>query len=653
MRFVPRALAPRRDGSAVALVVVCLLVATEFAGAYGPLSAALPFSGFTVLLDLGAVVAVATVPHWWGRVPLPVIGAMALFVVAQGVSALGSSVSPAITAEAVSDSLKQLVFLVVVILLVTAAPERSRWPALAAAVAVPLAVLCSFAVVDQWLLGNRGDFLGFEVVTTALGVGVLAPRHAGALPDANFWGRFLALGLPFALALLATSRPGLAAQLGERRRRAAVRRLERAAPPRRLVALVAIALMAAGLYLTGSRGAFIAAGLGTLVFVVAVAVPVRRLLWALPLGALTLVVPGVGSRLFSSFSVEDSAQRAGADGSVVERLATQQVALRMVEEHPLTGVGPNGYLETFARTAATTDLTLGRVVAPHNLYLGLWAETGLVGLLTWLAVIGITLTVGLRVVALTTRSADPAVRGLRPFGAAAAAGVVAWSTASAFLHLSYVRVLLVVVAISVVLDREVRDRIADAAASRAPSALRPPPVRAAAGPRSTALSGVHRWAGVGAVVALAVALGGAVLHDDGTEATLSGWLVPVDDGTYALALRTRAAVLPTFAVAVGSVADGRVDAQGEPASGLVTLSVTASSAAAATALVQQAANRSPEVLSRTRLDRFYRLRWSEPHVTAAPNRLVTGIGLGGAAAVLGALAGALAAVRRLHPEEPA
>ena len=646
MQLVARALAPRRDGSAVALVVACLLVAAELAGAYGPLAAVLPFSGFTVLLDLGVLVAVCTAPHWWWRVPLHVIGAMALFVIAQGISALASIVSPSVTAEAVSDSLKQLVFLVVIVVLVTAAPEQSRWPALAGAIVVPLALVSSFAVVNQWLLGNEFDFFGFEVVTTALGVGVVAPRHAGALPDANFWGRFLALGLPFALALLASARPGLAAHLGERRRRAAARRLERVTPSRRLVALVAIALMTAGLYLTGSRGSFIGAGLGVLLFLVAGAVPVRRMLWCLPLGLGALAVPGVGSRLFSSFSVEDSAQRAGADGSVVERLATQRVAMRMVESHPLTGVGPDGYLETFARTAASTDLTLSRVVAPHNLYLGLWAETGLLGLLGWLAVVGVAISLGLRVVALTTRSADPSILRLRPYGAAAVAAVVAWSTASVFLHLTYVRVVLVVIAISVVLDRELRDRI-DRAESTAP----PSAVRSSAARRSLDLSRVLRGAGVGATVALVAALTGSLLDTDRTEATLSGWLVPVDDGTYALALRTRAAVLPTFAVAVDSVADGRVDAQGEPASGLVTLSATARGSAAAASLVRQAADHSPEVLARTRLDRFYRLEWSEPRLTPSPDRLVAGVGVAGGAAVLGALAGALVAVRRLRTEE--
>lgn len=646
MRFLTRALAPRRDGSAVALVVACLLVTAEFAGVYGPLAAVLPFSGFTGLLGLGVLAAVWTAPHWWWRVPLPVLAAMTLVVVAQGLSALGSSVSPSVTAEAVSDSLKQLLFLVVLILLVTAAPERSRWPALAGAIAAPLALVCSFAVVDQWLLGNRFDFFGFEVVTTALGVGVLAPRHAGALPDANFWGRFLALGLPFALALLATSRPGLAAHLGERSRRAAVRRLERATPSRRLVALVAVGLVAAGLYLTGSRGSFVAAGLGTLVFLVAVAVPIRRLLWGLPLGALALTIPGVGSRLFSSFSVEDSAQRAGADGSVVERLATQQVALRMVESHPLTGVGPNGYLETFARTAASTDLTLSRAVAPHNLYLGLWAETGLLGLLGWLGVVGLALTVGLRAVTLTTRSPDPAIRRLRPFGAAMVAGIVAWSCASVFLHLSYVRVLLVVIALTVVLDRELRDRIARAEATALPG-----DAHRSAASRSADLSRVGRAAAVGAAVALMAALAGSFVRGDTTGATLSGWLVPVDDGTYALALRTRAAVLPTFAVAVGSAADARVDSQGNPASGLVTLSATAQSGGAAVSLVQQAADRSPEVLARTRLDRFYRLQWSEPRTTAPPDGLVSGIGIVGGAGAVGALAGALVAVRRLRMEE--
>jgi O-antigen ligase len=651
MGFVTRALAPRRDGSVVALVVACLLVAAEFSGAYGPLAAVLPFSGFTALLDLGVLVALATAPHWWWRVPFPVIAAMALFVVARAVSALGSSVSPSVTAEAVSDSLKQLVFLVVVILLVTAAPEQSRWPVLAGSITAALAVVCSFAVVDQWLLGNGFHFFGFEVVTTALGVGVLAPRHAGALPDANFWGRFLALGLPFALALIATSRPRLAAHVGERSRRRAMRRLERAAPSRRALALVAVVLMAAGLYLTGSRGSFIAAGLGTLVFLAAVAVPVRRLLWGLPLAAVALAVPGVGSRLFSSFSVADSAQRAGADGSVVERLATQRVALRMVEGHPLTGVGPDGYLETFARTAATTDLTLTRAVAPHNLYLGLWAETGLLGLLSWLAVVGVALALGLRVVAFTAGSTDPSIRELRPFGAAAVAGVVAWSSASVFLHLSYVRVLLVVIAGTVVLDRELHDRVARAEATSGPSVAGPVTSRPPALRRSADLATVRRWSAVGAAVALVGALVASSVGGHRAEATLSGWLVPSDDGTYALALRTRSAVLPTFAVAVGSATDGRVDAQGDPTSGLVTLSVTAPSSASAVALVRQAADSSPQVLAGTGLDRFYRLRWSEPRTSTSPDRLARGLGFGGGAAVLGALAGALVAIRRISTEE--
>ena len=169
--------------------------------------------------------------------------------------------------------------------------------------------------------------------------------------------------------------------------------------------------------------------------------------------------------------------------------------------------------------------------------------------------------------------------------------------------------------------------------------------------RSADLARVRRWAGVGATLALVAALTGSLLDSRDTEVTLSGWLVPVDDGTYALALRTRAAVLPTFAVAVGSVADRRVDAQGEPASGLVRLSVSAGSSAAAVSLVQQAAQRSPEVLATTRLDRFYRLQWSEPRITPPPDRLVTGIGFGGGAAALGALGGALLAVRRLRTEE--
>ena len=44
----------------------------------------------------------------------------------------------------------------------------------------------------------------------------------------------------------------------------------------------------------------------------------------------------------------------------------------------------------------------------------------------------------------------------------------------------------------------------------------------------------------------------------------------------------------------------------------------------------------PEVLARTRLDRFYRLQWSEPRTTAPPDGLVSGIGIVGGAGAVGA-----------------
>ena len=92
--------------------------------------------------------------------------------------------------------------------------------------------------------------------------------------------------------------------------------------------------------------------------------------------------------------------------------------------------------------------------------------------------------------------------------------------------------MLVVIAITVVLDREVRDRIARADVDLPAQCGR---ARRDRRRRSADLSTIRRWAGVGATVALVAALAGSFLHGDGSEATLSGWLVPVDDGTYALA----------------------------------------------------------------------------------------------------------------------
>jgi O-antigen ligase len=625
--------APRRDGSVGALVVACLLVAAEFSGAYGVLDPMLPFSGFTVLLGVGALAAGLTVRDWFRQVPLVVLGAMAVYVLALAVSASQSEVDPTVTATAVTDALKELAFVAVLLALVTASPRRSRWPALATSLAAPLAVICVFAPINEWVLGNSYSFAGFDTVTTALGVGVIAARHAGPVPDANFWGRFLVLALPFALVITSLLWRGVA------------RRAPRRSVLLALVTAGGVGAIVVSIYLTGSRGTFLAAAVGLAVLVFAAGVPLRRLWWAVPAGGLVFLIPGVGSRLLSTFSVSESAQRAGADGSVVERLATQEVALRMIEQSPLTGIGPGGYAEAFAREAATTDLTLTRVVAPHNLYLALWSESGILGLLAWVALVVTAGYLAVRALRASAASPDPVVARLRPYAAAALAGIVAWSVASAFLHLSYVRILLIVIVLAAVLDREAR-----AAAAREPAVVHD--VGTHRQDRGSFVGEVRAGAGwalgagvVTAVVAVAVSLA----LTGGTRTTLSGWLVPVDDGTYALSLRTRTAVLPTFAVALGSHSRLLVDSQGDPNSGLVTLTATGPDEADATSLLEDVANRTPAVLERTGLDRFYTVRWSEVRVVPSSDRLVSVVLAGAGGAVLGALAGVLASIRRIRP----
>ncbi|NNM48147.1 O-antigen ligase family protein [Knoellia koreensis] len=625
--------APRRDGSVVALVVACLLVAAEFSGAYGVLDSMLPFSGFTALLGVGALTAVLTARDWLRGLPLVVLGAMACYVLALALSATQSTVNPTVTATAVTDGLKELVFVAVLLALVTASPRRWRWPALATSLAAPLALVCVFAPINEWVLGNTYSFGGFDTVTTALGVGVIAARHAGPVPDANFWGRFLVLALPFALVITTLLW------------RRVVRREPRRSVLLALVTSGGIVAILLSVYLTGSRGTFLAAAVALAVLVFAAGVPLRRLWWVVPAGAAVFVVPGVGSRLLSTFSVSENAQRAGADGSVIERLATQEVALRMIEQSPLTGIGPGGYAQVFAREAATTDLSLTRVVAPHNLYLALWSESGILGLLTWLALVVTACCLAVRALRVAAASPDPRVAGLRPYAAAALAGIVAWSVASAFLHLTYARILLIVIVLAAVLDREARaataaepDVVHDVGAHRTDRGSFVGEVRAGAG-----------WAVGAGVISAVVAVAAAFALSGGSRTTLSGWLVPVDDGTYALSLRTRTAVLPTFAVALGSNSRSVVDAQGDPSSGLVTLTASAPNGPAAIAQLEEVAAGTPSVLEHTGLDRLYTVRWSEVRVVPSSDRLVTVVLAGAGGGLLGALAGVLAAIRRIRP----
>ena len=73
-------------------------------------------------------------------------------------------------------------------------------------------------------------------------------------------------------------------------------------------------------------------------------------------------------------------------GSAATRPVLNKAAMSLVEQYPVLGVGLNNMAKVF-RTYDTTggsSVFRGGIHVVHNLYLGVWAETGTIGLLTFL-----------------------------------------------------------------------------------------------------------------------------------------------------------------------------------------------------------------------------------------------------------------------------
>lgn len=375
----------------------------------------------------------------------PLVVVVLLYLLAQTVSALANqtidpSLTPAADSEtnltAVLETAKALLWPLVVgmlLLIPGRVPE-----AMARAIALTLALLAALTVVQEFALGNASSLAGLSNVPLVADVGGATARHAGPQGDANFWGRVLVLGLPFALSLAQMAR-STGARLGW---------------------LTAAASICGGIVLTGSRGALLAAFLVGLVWaLLAGGRWAKAVLFAPVVAALALFVPGVGSRLATLSLLGTSDSLEVVDPSLEGRLAAQQVAFEVLVDHPVLGVGPGNFL-------AVTEGYLSRLgldtlpLAPHNQYLEAAAEGGLLGLTAWLLVLGGGIMVALRA-RLLARSGGPAVarEAPLPLSNAVLAALAGWAVASVFLHLATFRTFLFVIALGAALDIRARRRV--------------------------------------------------------------------------------------------------------------------------------------------------------------------------------------------------
>lgn len=357
----------------------------------------------------------------------PVLPALALYTAAIGATAVVAP-QPGAGQDMFVGTVVDLVWFAVLLVLLSAPGA----PMLAGASFVgTLAALALLAVLQEFLVGNDFTFGGLSQVPLSTDLGSVTARHSGPEQDVNFWGRVLVLGVPLAVGLWAGS-----------------------APVRRWCWVGCAVLVSTGVYLTQSRGALLALAVGLVAWPLLAARRYRQLLLGLPvLLAVALAVPGVGSRLATVTQLGPSPLTL-PDPSLQGRRDAQRAALQMFWDDPVFGVGPGRFEQVTTAYQRRLPFEVSDVFAPHNLYLQFAAEGGLVLLGAWLALLATGAFVANRARVLLQGAGGPEP----PLVAGVLAALVAWSTASIFLHLASLRTFLLVVGVGAAVDLLARRR---------------------------------------------------------------------------------------------------------------------------------------------------------------------------------------------------
>jgi O-antigen ligase len=279
-----------------------------------------------------------------------------------------ASIEGAVT-EAIDLSKNLLIFWVLVELLHSQPTYKAACLAL-----VLVAGLLSLLSIHQYVTGNfSSDYAGFAQSPIRQIVDKLrAQRVSGPIGDPNFYALILLVTVPLGLALLRTRLPGLL----------------------RLGVVTSLAGSGVTVLLTYSRGGALVLGLGCLVCLARWHVrPLQVAIPAVALGASLVMVPNtVWDRLGTVLRPFQDSHEVGqvVDTSVELRLGAQRVALEMFLDNPFIGVGAGNYPPLYPTYSQRLGVTaVASEFYPHNLYLQVLAETGVLGMVVFLpAVLG-------------------------------------------------------------------------------------------------------------------------------------------------------------------------------------------------------------------------------------------------------------------------
>jgi O-Antigen ligase len=210
----------------------------------------------------------------------------------------------------------------------------------------------------------------------------------------------------------------------------------------RILAATIAAITMFGWAVAFSRGCAVALALTAVVGVLIGCFKLRHLaIVSLAAFVILLCVPRYQTRLASLAAltgVLESKQTLAhtADGSIRGRFTEMLAASRVFADHPLLGVGPSVfpyYAREYGKQGGLRALETKRQA--HNLYLGIAAEQGILGLLCFLGIVGMTLR-DLLCVRRKLLADNPRIARLASGYALALIGYLA---SGLFLHFSFVR----------------------------------------------------------------------------------------------------------------------------------------------------------------------------------------------------------------------
>ncbi|MEW4565559.1 O-antigen ligase family protein [Bremerella sp. JC770] len=264
----------------------------------------------------------------------------------------------------------------------------------------------------------QADQLGFSEVNER-GVSVIRARSAGPIGEKNRYAQNMLMLLPIGVCIALTERKSWL----------------------QAVAWLATGLTVVGWAVTFSRGSVVGL-VGAIVIAVCLGYLRPRVLVGMGMVAVLFVamMPAYRERITSLLAasqlMSSTQSSQEVDGSLRSRATIMMAAANVIAENPILGVG-QGMFPSYAREYGNKSgySVLEGNWEAHNLYLGIGADSGLLGLSCFLGAIGVVM-VRLHRIRRRLLATDPAIALV---ATAMVFTLLIYLTSGMFLHFSYVR----------------------------------------------------------------------------------------------------------------------------------------------------------------------------------------------------------------------